>query len=552
MVVDPRAPSSPGDIETDVCVVGAGPAGIAFARECIGGPFRVCLLETGWFEKDEKLEALSAGLVESRHFGPGALAGGRRRQFGGTANLWGYQTEPSSGRTYARSVPPEPGDLIQRSWQPGSGWPCSAGQLQSFYARAQQLWNGGPFDYSIETWADSATSRPSLDTSSLTSKIAQHGPSDVFTLRYRDDIFTAPNISVQLGSTAVRLESDRSGAVVQRATVVRADGSTFSVTAKAFVLACGGVENVQLLLLSEATTPGGVGNRHGNVGCYVTDHPEFRMGMITPAGPDVMDAIGLYDLHWSGQCMISGFLTLAEDVKQRERLLNVSAALVPQPAGFGTASERSLRSLLGARQRGRTPRAWSHVRTVLSSHRDTAAVLRARLGRGGNYSEYQGGWSRPGVDRRRFKVIEVHAATEQTAERDNSIALSDRRDWMGRKQPTLRWRWSATDQENVARSLRILGEEFTSAGLGTYQQWVDFNGPVRPVYSGIHHPMGGTRMHEDPEQGVVNGECRVHGMENLYVAGSSVFPTGHGYANPTLTLLALTIRLADHVKDRMT
>jgi choline dehydrogenase-like flavoprotein len=143
------------------------------------------------------------------------------------------------------------------------------------------------------------------------------------------------------------------------------------------------------------------------------------------------------------------------------------------------------------------------------------------------------------------------AAPEQTAERDNKFILADRRDRLGRKQVELDWRWSQSDRDNLERSIEIFGSKIEAANLGKFRRSIEFEGPTRPRQEGFHHPMGGTRMHVDPHLGVVDENCLIHGLANVYAAGSSVFPTGHGYANPTLTLLALTLRLADHVKANL-
>jgi choline dehydrogenase-like flavoprotein len=96
--------------------------------------------------------------------------------------------------------------------------------------------------------------------------------------------------------------------------------------------------------------------------------------------------------------------------------------------------------------------------------------------------------------------------------------------------------------------MQVLAAEIEGSGIGRFHRWVDFTGPTRPVTHGLHHPMGGTRMHDDPKVGVVDRDCKVHGVPNLYLAGSSVFTTGLGYANPTLTIAALSTRLAEHLQ----
>jgi choline dehydrogenase-like flavoprotein len=547
MLIDERSSTTDGVIETDICVIGAGPAGITFAREFIGLPIHVTLLESGRFEYDEKIQKLGHGAIDSYYFDRGAIANGRRRQFGGTTNIWCYTTEPGDARIYARSLPPEAIDLSPRADQPGLCWPLSLDELYPFFRRAQFVWNGGLFDYDVSTW-ENAQARP-IDTSGglLATRICQHGPADVFSLRYRDDLLSAANIDVYLGCTGLALESDGMAGRARSLLVARGDRKKSSVTAKVYVVAGGGVENVQLLLLSEMTQPGAVGNRHDNVGRYVTTHPEFRMGSIVPSRREVFDEIAFYDIRWVGRHMVSGFLTIADDVKRSEKLLNMSVALAPRGSGFGTEAHRAMASFSGPIRRGEMPTHLSaNIRSILSSPRDAAAALVRR--NAGHYEENRGGWSRRNVNREQFKAIELWAAPEQTAERNNKFTLIDERDWLGRNQVKLDWRWSQSDRDNVERSVGIFSSQIEAAGLGSFRRWIKFDGPIRPRHLGLHHAMGGTRMHADPRLGVVDENCLVHGLANVYVAGSSVFPTGLGYANPTLTLLALTLRLADHVK----
>ncbi len=545
MLIDEFPSATNGVIETDICVIGAGPAGITFAREFVGLPTRVTLLESGQFEYDEKIQQLGEGELDSRYFDKDAITVGRRRQFGGTPNLWCYETEPGDGRLYARSVPPEAIDLAPRDDEPSLCWPLSLDDLHPFFQRAQFLWNGAKFDYDVSTWAN--TLAP-VDSSGglLATRISQHGPADVFSLRYRDDLLSAANIDVYLGCTGLALESDGTAGRARSLRVARGDGKTFSVAAKVYVVAGGGVENAQLLLLSEMTRPGAVGNRHDNVGRYVAAHPEFRMGAIAPSRREVFDEIGLYDIRWVGRHMVSGFLTIAEDVKRSEKLLNMSVALVPRGPGFGTKAHRAMASLRGPIRRGELPSHLSaDIRSILRSPQDAAdALLRKRA----HYEEFLGGWSRPDVDRQQFKAIELWAAPEQTAERNNKFTLINQRDWLGRERVKLEWQWSQSDRDNIERSVGIFSSQVEAAGLGSFTRLVEFDGPARLRLTGLHHVMGGTRMHVDPSLGVVDENCLVHGLTNVYVAGSSVFPTGLGYANPTLTLLALTLRLADHVK----
>jgi len=548
MLIDSRTVATDAVIETDICVIGAGPAGITLAREFIGSSLRVVLLESGEFENNPHIQELSQGEVNSSYLGVDALEAGRRRQFGGTPNRWVYTTEPGDGRRYARCVPPEALDFESHAEDPALCWPFPFDQLRPYYERAQNIWNSGPFDYQVSSWA---RDRKPLETATdvLETRICQHGPNDVFILRYRDDLLSAENIALYLNCTAVALETDGAASRVRKLRVAKADGRTFSVAAKTYILACGGVENVQMLLSSDVAEPGAEGNRHDNIGRYVTDHPEFRMGCIFPSHPDVYDKVALYDIHWVGGHMVSGFLTISEAVKRSEKLLNMSVALAARGPGFGTEAHRAVADLAAAvRRREKPSRLSADIGSILRSPGDVTAFLRSRKAEH-IYAETHGGWSRHDANRKNFASIELWSAFEQTPSRDNRLTLARDRDRLGRKKLRFDHCWSEGDRRNIQRSIDIFTGQVEQLGLGRVQKWIDFEGSSRPRFTGWHHPMGGTRMHVDPRFGVVDGNCLLHGVSNLYIAGSSVFPTAVGYANPTLTLLALAVRLADHLKE---
>jgi choline dehydrogenase-like flavoprotein len=248
--------------------------------------------------------------------------------------------------------------------------------------------------------------------------------------------------------------------------------------------------------------------------------------------------------------MVSGLLTLREDVKRSEQLKNLCCMVVAKSKGAGSETEKAIKAaVLAARHPANRRSALRHAARAVARLDETAAVVSARtIRRAQEYTEFHAGWSRRAGAEPRFRVLELIAATEQSPHADNRIVLDRDRDRLGLPRVELRWRWHEADQRSVLRTRDILSDEVERAGLGRFRPWVDLEGPSRPSFPGIHHPMGATRMHPDPRHGVVDEQCRVHGVTNLFVAGSSVFPTALGYANPTLTLVALATRLADHLK----
>jgi choline dehydrogenase-like flavoprotein len=531
-------------IEADVCVVGGGPAGIAVAHELIGSSLQVIVLESGDASFDAELQDASHGQVRSDAFGPDALAFGRRRQMGGASNLWLYRTIPDDGRRYARSVPPEPIDFEGR---PGgvSPWPFGMDELRPYFERAQRMWNAEAFDYDASTWRSEVASPLPTAGGHVRLRVAQHGSREVFGEEYRNDLLRADGMEILTRTTALSVSVDSGGRVTG---VVAADagGVALEIRASTVVLAAGGLENAQLLLasrLGEAASGG-----RDLIGRFLTDHPEIRIGYLELERGIDPYAMTDFDVRWVNGTMVSAFLTLDEDLKRTEGLLNVSAALVGQPPGFGSEAHRAAHAILSTPSHRSLLRLAGSVAGAARRPRELATYARSRL-RGTPFREFSGGWSQqPGLSR----VFEVHIAAEQTPTADNRLSLGTATDRYGRRRLDLDWTWSAADRANVDRSVGLLEAELARAGIGQLRRWTVLGAGDPPRFSGVHHPMGSTRMDADPSRGVVDADCRVHGTDGLYVAGSSVFANGHGYANPTLTILALAIRLADHLRRTRT
>ena len=134
---------------------------------------------------------------------------------------------------------------------------------------------------------------------------------------------------------------------------------------------------------------------------------------------------------------------------------------------------------------------------------------------------------------------------EQAPDPENRVTLDAERDRFDLPRPAIHWRWRPLDQRNLTRIHAMITAELEGRGLGRVE--ITAGAPPDP---NAHHHMGTTRMHRDPRRGVVDEHARVHGVANLFVAGSSVFPTS-GFANPTLTVVALALRLADHLARRL-
>jgi choline dehydrogenase-like flavoprotein len=537
-------------IESEVCIIGAGPAGTTLAREFIGQDFRVCLLESGGTKPDENIRALCKGeVIEELSQN---LYKSRCRQFGGAANLWKDRT--GENHYSVRLLPLDKIDFEKRDWLPYSGWPFEKSQLNPFYERAQHLCRLRPFAYDAEDWEDEQTPRLPFTGNRITTTMYQFGPRNVFTHELRTEIKQASNITTYLNTNVVDIETDDTAKTVTRVQVASLQGNKFWVAAKIVILATGGIENARLLLLSNNTQIAGLGNQNDLVGRFFMEHPVFRFGVFIPSNKQIFNSTALYDLRWANNILVMGKLTVNEAVMRQRQLLNSCMMLLPRPKVYEAQAIKSVKILLSSSRRAEIPKdALKHLSNAIGGVDDIITFIyrRAFNLKRYPYNLNQGGWSRAQVNERRFNSFEIIAATEQAPNPDIRVTLGSERDRLGlRKIQPIRWHWSDIEIHSILQLQGIFGEEIAQAGLGQFQSWVELDGRTKPKCNGGYHHMGTTRMHIDPKQGVVNENCRVHGVSNLFIAGSSVFPTG-GAANPTLTIIALAIRLADHVKKVM-
>lgn len=567
MLIDARGISGGETIQTEVCIIGAGPAGITAAQEFLGRDLRVCLLETGGLEYSEPVQQLAAAEGNSiGDFYPGAYYL-RHRQFGGTGHHWNIHL--NSGKLGVRYVPFDPIDFEQRDEVPHSGWPISKTDLDPYYERAQAVCQIGPYAYDAEAWADPQSPPYPFASGNLQTKMFQCGPRAVFLEDYRERFRQSDNITTYLYATAVELETDELGQTVTRIRVATLEGNQFYIAAKFVVVAKGGLESARLLLLSKQGQQQGLGNQRDLVGRYFMDHQMVRAGLLYPASPAVFDQLALYDLRAVRGTDVIGKFLLSEETMRRHRLLNTATALFPRHAIYGW---NPMRWLFPEGRRYRSD-AVASVQALLQAKRDRhlpANLLQhlAKIATGlddigymqlrrkplyshpsGAFGFDLGGWSMLPDKQKQFGLFEVVHLAEQAPDPENRVTLGSELDALGCRKIKIYWRWNEIDSQSILKVQDILVEEFAKAGLGRLKLERD-RGMPQIILPSIHHHMGTTRMSESPTQGVVDPNCKLHGVSNLYIASSSVFPTG-SYANPTLTIIAIAIRVADQVKNQL-
>lgn len=546
VIIDYLDGSAATNIDADLCIIGAGAAGIAMARHFIGTSITVCLIEGGGATGEEQSQALYEGLsIGNTPFDAGIS---RMRVFGGSCNLWGGGCIPFAEH-----------DLAERNWVPHSGWPIGYDELKPYYERAREYCQIDAHDFVDGSFVAPLAREPiPFDPDKLVNYVFARSPI-LFGKAYRAQLEKAPNITVILHANLLELHASADGGSVRHARIGAIDGRKGVVRAQHYVLACGGIENARMLLLSNSVSPRGLGNEYDLVGRYFMDHPCGSLGTVITDTPERLTRP--YERN-AGKGLAGAFpeIGLSHAFQQAHRILNgrVHPFAVEGSVPQGIRSLRDFRAALRPAVQDENAmleeRLCAALKNGPSTDIDTRerstnlAMLALRVGLGSPdiakaFLHKLG--NKPTV---RSNRVELIGYFEQAPNPDSRITLSDQRDILGLPKVSVDWRLTALDRYTYRTAAALFGAELARAGGGTYQPaaWLsDDDHVTAQVHTTAHH-LGTTRMADDPQQGVVDQQCRVHGIDNLHVAGSSVFPTG-GWAFPTLTVIALSLRLADQL-----
>jgi choline dehydrogenase-like flavoprotein len=308
MLLDARELPKNTNINTDLCIVGAGAAGLTIAKELANTNIDICLLESGGLDYDQKTHSLYEGKNIGLDYW--ALHAARLRFFGGSTNHWG-----------GICLPLDEDDFEHRTWVEHSGWPLTLEKLNPYYRRAHPILELGKYDYAPDTWETTEFPQLPYKSERMLTRMVQNSPPTRFGQTYRPDITKAPNISSYLHANVVNIEADEDANEIQRLHVTCLPEKNFTVTAKKYVLAMGGIENPRLLLLSDKIQKTGLGNQHDLVGRYFADHPYLsNLGFIVLR--DANQSTQLYQRNAREKISASAYLTLSAKARKQEKLLN--------------------------------------------------------------------------------------------------------------------------------------------------------------------------------------------------------------------------------------
>jgi choline dehydrogenase-like flavoprotein len=526
VLIDARTIPEGTTIEVDLCIIGGGPAGISVALPFIDNSTKVAIIESGGLDFDETTQELAEATNSGHDYFP--IKETRIRAFGGSTLSWG-----------GISAPLDTIDFEKRSWVPRSGWPISREDLEPYYEEAKGVSHvinpdassAGPEGF----FGDENGPTPST----RWSEVYFSAPAR-FGRLYEQEFKRAPNVATYLYSTAIELEPNESQTAINGLSVASLDGSAYRVVATNYVLAGGGIENARMLLASGNKDRGGIGNEHDLVGRFFQEHPRLYDRFLLPEDSSALAA------HVRGAAGTLHFsrLGLSDAAQNKEELLNYIVNLSFGYSGQLTDQFQAVRRMVNARRKpwsdspyfqdvggGPNTVRWQDIKTALKKpHRSIQSAVGAKFE----------------PDRMR-QWVQIETNVEQVPNPDNRVTLSTDVDAFGLAVPHLHWSLSPEEERTYRRGLELIVEALDQYSPGVVDGRMDYPDPWPDNLTGCWHHIGTTRMHENASEGVVDTDCKVHGIANLFIAGSSVFPTG-GATSPTLTIVALGVRLSEHLK----
>ena len=529
MIIDARKITTGETINCDVCIVGAGAAGITLANELCDQGMEVILLESGGMKFEKDTQDLNKGDVDLTVHGP--LEEYRRRRFGGATTAWG-----------GRCVPFDEVDFEPRAYVPYSGWPITKRDLDPYYTRAHVYCDIGAYTYQIKDVIPNPACQksiiPNFESEDISvDKLYLFSPPTNFGKKYLDKFKSSINIKTFIYANCLKIVTVQEGNNVSHLKVASLRKNDFSVYAKQYILAMGGLEVTRLLLLSNDVHSKGIGNQYDLLGrfymCHISHNVEVEFTST--------DIIWDYEKTSEG-AYCQRAITIKPDKQLDDKLLN-QRAFIERPNISNPEHENGVFSatyLAKGLLKKETAyhHLFKHIKNIVFDFN--------------NVVDFSDKWIKhriiseiklPSVLLKSdANIYSIRIDSEQAPNPDSRVNLSDKIDLFGLNRLKVDWQHTELDVQSLIKSSQLIGQALNKCGVGQMRVWQNLI--PRPLAG---HHIGTTRMACTPYRGVVDDNCKVYGLNNLYIASSSVFATS-SYANPTLTIVAIAIRLADYIK----
>jgi choline dehydrogenase-like flavoprotein len=523
MIVDLQQHEAPLDFSADVCIAGAGAAGLVLAAELVRQGRRVLLLESGGLSAEADPQTLNQCVYtgQPRH----NADRGRRRALGGTTTLWGGQI-----------LELEEEDFSARSWIPGSGWPFPKSDLAPYYERAlaaEGLSKAIRDDNDV--WRELNIATPELG-EAFAAYFTRWCPEPNFAHLYSDAV-RSPQLCILLHATAVAMVFSEDDSRVCGIECVAPPWKSRTFSAREYVLCLGTIESTRFLLqpMEGDQTPSW--NRSGLLGRHFQSHIDGNVAAIPAESVLKLQ-------RWFSNVYLRGLkyhpkFRLTLPCQQREGILNIAASITC----INPAEIELRRAKAAARNlaHGRLAEIkWRSLGGILHQIPTMAKLAYSyRVRRRAAWPKNSNFWLR------------VHCEQEPLSK--SQIELADTRDATGLLQARVDWRVSPLEWKTIRCFAEEAKRTFVALGIGEIELIPELareDGSRELTFDASHHDMGGTRIAADAGKGVVDTDLRLYGLANAYVCSASVFPCS-GFSNPTHTLIALALRLADHLARRL-
>ncbi len=495
----------------DIAIVGAGAAGITLSLELEKLGFSVILLEGGDMHYSDQSQDIYNGEFNGRDL-PNGLRNSRTRCLGGSTNCWA-----------GVCVELDEEDFLKRTWVPNSGWPIKKEDLLEWYDKAAPI-----LDIDLSEIRDplKTVNYPLLDDLEL--RATTSAKKRLFAHEFKDVLEKSENIHVLVGANFTSMNRIHDGKTIKEIKIQSFDKKTASVSANTFVLTCGGIENARILLNTKTNDQEAIGNIDDNVGRYFSDHPIAPCATLLTLEGNMKES-SIYNYRNYKNIF---HYKIPFSLQEKFKTLNICLSIWPE---FEELTDLEVAG-------------WNINKYVKDTDSysleggDIKTVLKNPLGL---YRSYK---SRSNMKKSR---LSLRFQMEQSPDPESRISLLPEKDQFGLQRVNLHWVFSPLERHTVDIATSLVADSLHKnkiASLRLDSQLIEHRNRMPMDLRGGQHHSGSTRMAINAKDGVVDSNLKVFNTSNLFICGSSVFPT-NGWANPTFTIIALTLRLAQHIKS---
>jgi choline dehydrogenase-like flavoprotein len=508
-------------VDTDICIIGSGAAGLAIANEFLSQNIGVFLVESGGNLTEPETQGLyRSEVVGLPHRGTHE---GRFRTLGGATTKWGGQ-----------SLPLTHFDFQKRYWVPWSGWDLTKEYLESYYQRGAKFLFTDTLNFDSDLLMIFNRKPIEFQSQLLHYHFSKWSPYPNLREKYLPLIRRSENVTLLFHANVIHFDLNESLERVSSITVKTIAQKTAYIRAKYFIICCGGIETARLLLAGNLSQcPQGIGNQNDLVGRYFQDHPAISAGTVVPHNDRWFQSL-FNTCFWKGRKYSVRF-SASERLQEKHQILNVSGGIMfdaPDDSAYVLAKEVYFQ--LQHRQIDNS--LLKRLFQLSTKSQETITSVYAFI-----------------VQKQRFiprATARLVLMCEQEPMPNSRISLSQERDILGMPRTVVNWQLTDLPSKTLYIFAKTVAQNLSQLNLGEVklESWLTENYSTWQHHIGDqNHHMGTTRMNISAQQGVVDLSCRLHQVQNLYIGGSSVFPTS-GHSNPTLTAIALSIRIADTLK----